>query len=154
MPIRLVVSCVRSSAILLKPRVSEILEHWTETFIAHYLFKSLNFFRTTLYAVASLVPSSCANLRNDFDGFYSIESEMSNNFSSLNLDGLPHRSASDTKPVSWNLSISLRTTLRWGQLFLWIFQQIAPALNRCIYCLLEEVFNKKNIFLNSKNHNE
>jgi hypothetical protein len=34
------------------------------------------------------------------------------------------------------------------QMFLGIFQQIAPALNWCIYCLLKDVFNKKNTFLN------
>jgi hypothetical protein len=47
---------------------------------------------------------SCANLPNDMDGLGSIESEMSRNFSSLNLDGLPFRSASNTEPVSRNFS--------------------------------------------------
>ena len=44
----------------------------------------------------------------------SIESEMSNNFSTLSLDVLPLRSASNTEPVSQNFSISLRNALRWG----------------------------------------
>jgi len=38
------------------------------------------------------------------------------------------------------------------QVFPEIFQQISPALNRCIYCLLERLLNKKNTFLNWKNH--
>jgi hypothetical protein len=43
---------------------------------------------------------------------YSIESDMSINFLSLSLDGLPLRSASNTEPVSRNFSVSLRTALR------------------------------------------
>jgi hypothetical protein len=55
---------------------------------------------------------SCANFRNDFDGLRSIETEMSTNFLSLHLDGLPLRSASNTEPVSRNFSLSLRTALQ------------------------------------------
>jgi hypothetical protein len=51
-------------------------------------------------------------LRNDFDTLISIESEMPINFLSLSLDGQPHRSLSNTQPVSRNFSISLRTALR------------------------------------------
>jgi hypothetical protein len=36
-----------------------------------------------------------------------------------------------------------------AQVFLVIFQQIAPALNQCIYCLLEtHTKQEKNTFLN------
>jgi hypothetical protein len=52
---------------------------------------------------------SCTNLRIDFDGHRSIESEMSINFLSLSLEGLLLRSASYTELVSRNFSISLRT---------------------------------------------
>jgi hypothetical protein len=45
--------------------------------------------------------------------------------------------ASNNEPVSRNFSISLRTALRCGTGVLGIFQQIAPGLNRYIYCLLE-----------------
>jgi hypothetical protein len=44
----------------------------------------------------------------------STVSEMSINFLSLSLDGLPHGSAFNTEPVSRNFSLSLRTALRWG----------------------------------------
>jgi hypothetical protein len=72
-----------------------------------------------------------------FDGTRSIQSEMPINLLSLSLDDLPLRSASNTEPASRNFSISLRTALRWGTGVCGNFQQIAPALNRCFYCLLE-----------------
>jgi hypothetical protein len=71
--------------------------------------EKLSFSQTALCAVASPISFSCANLRNDFYGLRSIESEMSINFLSLSLDGFPLRSASNTEPVSRNFSISLRT---------------------------------------------
>lgn len=49
-----------------------------------------------------------------FDGLRSIESEMSKNFSPLNLDDLSLLSASNTEPVPRNFSVSLRTALRRG----------------------------------------
>jgi hypothetical protein len=49
-----------------------------------------------------------------FDGPRSIQSEMSINFLSLSLDGLPLRSASTTESVSQHFSVSVRTALRWG----------------------------------------
>jgi hypothetical protein len=45
-------------------------------------------------------------LRNDVDGLRSTESEMSNNFLSLRLDGLQVRSASNTEPDLCNFSMS------------------------------------------------
>jgi hypothetical protein len=71
-------------------------------------------FLRPLYAIASPISSSCANLHDDFDGLHSTESEMSVNYLLLSLDGLPHRSASNTEPGSQNLSISLRTALWRG----------------------------------------
>jgi hypothetical protein len=53
-------------------------------------------------------------LRNYFDGLCSIESEMSINLLLLSSDAIPLRSPSNTVPVSWNFSISLRTALWWG----------------------------------------
>jgi hypothetical protein len=68
----------------------------------------------------------------------SIASEMSINFLSLSLGGLPLRLASNTEPVSRNFSVSQRIALRWGTGVSGNFsQQIAPALNRCIYYVLE-----------------
>jgi hypothetical protein len=43
-----------------------------------------------------------------------LQSEMSINFLSLSLDGLPLRMVSNTESVSQNFSISLRTASRWG----------------------------------------
>jgi hypothetical protein len=74
---------------------------------------TFNFSRTALCAVASPISFSCANLRNDFYGLRSRESEMSINFLSLSLDRLPLRSASNNEPVPRNFSVSLRTALRW-----------------------------------------
>jgi hypothetical protein len=74
--------------------------------------KKFSFSRTALCVVARPIYFSCTNLRNDFDGLRSIESEMSINFLSLNLDGLALHSASNTEPVSRNFSISLRNALR------------------------------------------
>jgi hypothetical protein len=68
--------------------------------------------RTALCAVASPISISWANLRNDFEGLRSMESEMSTNLLSLSSNGLPLRSASSTEPVSRNSSVSLRTALR------------------------------------------
>jgi hypothetical protein len=76
--------------------------------------KGFNFSQTALCPVASPISFSCANLCNDFDGLRSIQSEMSINFLSLSLDGLPLCSAPNTEPVSWNFSVSLRTALQWG----------------------------------------
>jgi hypothetical protein len=78
---------------------------------------------------------SCVNLCDDFDRLHSVYSEMPINFLSLSLDGLC--SESNTEPLSQNFSISLRTALRWGTGISGNFQQIAPTLNQCIYCLLE-----------------
>jgi hypothetical protein len=54
--------------------------------------------------------------------------------------------ASNTESVSQNFLISLRNSLDDVQVFLGIFQQIAPALNRCIYCLLERRIQQENTF--------
>jgi hypothetical protein len=58
------------------------------------------------------VMSTSASLRDDFDGLSSIESEMSINFLSLSLDGLPLLSVSKTEAVSRNFLIRLRNALR------------------------------------------
>jgi hypothetical protein len=76
--------------------VYELLYRPEHVYFVTLYGKSFDFSRTALCAVVSPISFSCANLCNDFDGLRSIESEMSINFLSLSLDGLPLRSASNT----------------------------------------------------------
>jgi hypothetical protein len=62
---------------------------------------------------------------------------MSINFLSLSLDGLPICSVSNTEPVSRISQQVYELHCDEVQVFMGIFQQIAPALNQCIYCLLK-----------------
>jgi hypothetical protein len=50
----------------------------------------------------------CANLPNDCDALRSIESEVSINFLSLSLDGLPLRLASNSESDSQKFSVNIR----------------------------------------------
>jgi hypothetical protein len=135
----------------------EPVQFYSQTVSAdlHWYGKELKISRTALCAVASPIFFSCANLRNDFDGLRSIKQEMSIYFLSLGLDGLPLRSASNTEPVSRNFSVSLRTALRWGTGVFWKFfsklllHQIGVSI-----AFSKDLFNKKNMFLNWKNHSE
>jgi hypothetical protein len=107
--------CVRKCrCALIKGVGSDVHERLASCTAVTLYGKRFNFYRTALFAVASPISFSCANLRNDVDGIRSIESEMSINFLSLSLDGLPLRPASNTEPVSRNFLISLRTALWWG----------------------------------------
>jgi hypothetical protein len=76
--------------------------------------KRFSFSQTALCAVASPDIFLLHQLVQWFWWTPKQESEMSINFLSLNLDGLPLCSASNTEPVSQNFAISLRTTLWWG----------------------------------------
>jgi hypothetical protein len=77
-----------------------------------FMWEGVQFSRTPLWAVARPIFFSCANLGNGFVGFRSIEWEMSINFLSWILDGLPLRSASKAESVSRNFSGSLQIPLR------------------------------------------
>jgi hypothetical protein len=110
-----------------------------------FVWEEVQFSRTPLCAVASPIFFYCANLGNDFVGLRSIEWEMSINFLSWSLDGLPLRSASKAEPVSRNFSGSLRIPLRWGRgISGIIFRQIDLKINRCICCLLEGLIQQEN----------